>query len=170
MSRASLRQHNKLSPLSPSEPWNCRLHNCNALRPSFRKSILRSAIWGAMSGSFPRACALIAVGPTLLMAGVGVTMHAKVGRAEDCLAGPNSAAPPGSHWHYRLDRATQRKCWYVRAPGQPAQQATAPDKKGTSTSTASTPVPSGPPAAVEAAPATVSPGGAANAVKSPAPV
>src|SRR5690349_12714484 len=34
-------------------------------------------------------------------------------RAEDCLAGPNAHAPQGSHWYYRLDRATHRKCWYV---------------------------------------------------------
>jgi len=34
-------------------------------------------------------------------------------RAEDCLAGPNAQAPQGSHWYYRLDRATHRKCWYV---------------------------------------------------------
>src|SRR5215813_792411 len=105
-----------------------------------------------MFRSFPSAFALIAVGPTLLMAGVGVTVQAKFGRADDCLAAPNSAAPPGSYWHYRLDRATQRKCWYVRAPGQPAQKATAPAKKGTATSTYSTPVPSGSSPAVEAAP------------------
>jgi hypothetical protein len=36
-------------------------------------------------------------------------------RAEDCLAGPNAQAPQGSHWYYRLDRATHRKCWYVGA-------------------------------------------------------
>ena len=47
-------------------------------------------------------------------------------RADDCLAAPNSPAPQGSHWYYRLDWATQRKCWYVRAPGPPAQQAAAP--------------------------------------------
>src|SRR6516164_6539454 len=105
---------------------------------------------GAMFRSFPRAFALIAIGPTLLMAGVGITVQTEVGRADDCLAAPNSAAPPGSHWHYRLDRATQRKCWYVRAPGQPAQQAAAPAKKGTATSTDSTQVPSGPPPAAEA--------------------
>jgi hypothetical protein len=33
---------------------------------------------------------------------------------DECLAAPNSPAPPGSHWYYRSDRSTQRKCWYVR--------------------------------------------------------
>src|SRR4051812_26759337 len=31
--------------------------------------------------------------------------------AETCLAAPKGAAPQGSHWFYRLERATQRKCW-----------------------------------------------------------
>jgi hypothetical protein len=34
-------------------------------------------------------------------------------RGEDCLAGPNALAPQGSHWFYRLDRASHRKCWYL---------------------------------------------------------
>jgi hypothetical protein len=31
--------------------------------------------------------------------------------------------PPGHHCYYRTDRATHRKCWNVRLPGQPAHQA-----------------------------------------------
>jgi len=31
--------------------------------------------------------------------------------AETCLAAPKGTAPQGSHWHYRLERGTQRKCW-----------------------------------------------------------
>ena len=38
--------------------------------------------------------------------------------ADECLAKPDSQAPRGSHWYYRLDRATQRKCWYVAAEGE----------------------------------------------------
>ena len=33
--------------------------------------------------------------------------------ADECLDAPNSSAPTGSHWYYRLERSTQRKCWYV---------------------------------------------------------
>src|SRR5262249_14640505 len=43
-------------------------------------------------------------------------------RADHCLTQPKSSAPAGSRWYYRTDRATQRKCWYLRAPDQPAQQ------------------------------------------------
>jgi hypothetical protein len=37
---------------------------------------------------------------------------------DDCLAGPNVAAPQGSHWYYRVDRATQRECWYLGPEGK----------------------------------------------------
>ena len=37
--------------------------------------------------------------------------------ASDCLASPKGAAPQGQHWFYRLDRATKRQCWYLRAEG-----------------------------------------------------
>jgi hypothetical protein len=42
-----------------------------------------------------------------------------VARAADtCLSGPKGAAPKGSHWYYRIDHATKRNCWYVRAEGE----------------------------------------------------
>lgn len=37
--------------------------------------------------------------------------------ADNCLSGPKGAAPKGSHWYYRIDHATKRNCWYVRAEG-----------------------------------------------------
>jgi hypothetical protein len=37
---------------------------------------------------------------------------------EACLSGPKGAAPKGSHWYYRIDHATKRNCWYVRAEGE----------------------------------------------------
>ena len=50
---------------------------------------------------------------TLVMATNGAALA-----AETCLAGPKGAAPQGSHWHYRIDHATKRNCWYVRAEGE----------------------------------------------------
>ncbi len=32
----------------------------------------------------------------------------------ECLSEPKGASPKGQHWYYHLDRATQRKCWYLR--------------------------------------------------------
>jgi hypothetical protein len=66
---------------------------------------------------------------TPLISVVGVTLLAATARAETCLAAPNSAAREGTRWYYRLDRATQHKCWYMRAPDQPTQQAAVTGKK-----------------------------------------
>lgn len=82
-------------------------------------------VGGIMTGQIPRPFASIALVAAFLMAGVDIIVQVNPARADDCLAAPNSPTPPGSHWYYRLDRATQRKCWYVRALGSPAQQATA---------------------------------------------
>jgi hypothetical protein len=48
--------------------------------------------------------------------------------ADDCLTAPNRAPAPGSHWYYHIDRASDRKCWYlVEAPPQtPIAQAPQP--------------------------------------------
>jgi hypothetical protein len=51
-------------------------------------------------------------GVTLVIATNGVA-----GATEACLSGPKGTAPKGSHWYYRIDHATKRNCWYVRAEG-----------------------------------------------------
>ncbi len=33
--------------------------------------------------------------------------------AATCIAAPNAPAPEGSHWFYRLDHPSQRKCWHL---------------------------------------------------------
>ena len=33
--------------------------------------------------------------------------------ADDCLSKPKGLAPEGSHWYYRIDRASKRQCWYL---------------------------------------------------------
>jgi hypothetical protein len=46
---------------------------------------------------------------------------------EACLSGPKGAAPKGGHWYYRIDHATKRNCWYVRAEGEkPVASQTSP--------------------------------------------
>ena len=61
---------------------------------------------------------------TFLIVGLGVAAPTSTARAKDCLAAPNSPAPEGRWWYYRLDWPTQRKCWYLRSLGNPAQQTT----------------------------------------------
>jgi hypothetical protein len=37
--------------------------------------------------------------------------------ADECMEKPNAPAPQASHWYYRIDRATNRQCWYLGAEG-----------------------------------------------------
>jgi hypothetical protein len=36
---------------------------------------------------------------------------------ETCLSQPGGAAEPGTRWHYHIDAATQRQCWYQKRLG-----------------------------------------------------
>jgi hypothetical protein len=38
-------------------------------------------------------------------------------KADECRAKPDSSAPAGMHWYYRIDRATSRHCWYLHEQG-----------------------------------------------------
>jgi hypothetical protein len=80
-----------------------------------------------MSGQTPVKAASTALVATLLVSGVGIGVPTNTARADDCLTAPNAPAPPGSHWYYHMDRANQRKCWYVRATDQPTQNSVAQD-------------------------------------------
>jgi hypothetical protein len=50
-----------------------------------------------------------------VLAGTSLTTisHGAVPAADDCLSGPKGQAPKGSHWYYRVDRASKRHCWYI---------------------------------------------------------
>jgi hypothetical protein len=77
-----------------------------------------------MSGQVGRLIPWTAL--VVLVSGANLAMPADSARADDCRAAPSSPAPAGTHWYYRLEWATQRKCWYVRAPVRRIHQATAP--------------------------------------------
>jgi hypothetical protein len=65
------------------------------------------------TGNFSAAILIGALaGVTLVVATNGVARA-----TEACLSGPKGTAPKGSHWYYRIDHATKRNCWYVRAEG-----------------------------------------------------
>jgi hypothetical protein len=102
---------------------------------------------GVVPGTI-RAIALLAVLP---LTGLGVGAPGTVAYADDCLAAPNSTAPQGSHWCYRIDRAKKLKCWYLRALDESGQQtavgaisgiAPTPRPQSTDAPSASLPVPS----------------------------
>jgi hypothetical protein len=71
-----------------------------------------------VSGQIPsliRSIALVVA--TLPVLGMSIGTPVDAAHADDCLAAPNSPSPQGRHWYHRLDWETQRKCWYLRAPG-----------------------------------------------------
>lgn len=57
--------------------------------------------------------------------GVSAIAFAPAGHAapaETCLKAPHGAAPHGQHWYYRLERPSQRKCWYLAEKGRKIAQ------------------------------------------------
>jgi len=79
--------------------------------------------------SFPTTIAALAASLSIFSL---LPVSSPAGAAESCLAAPKSAASAGSHWFYRLDRATQRKCWRLvqqdkKAPGATARTAPQPE-------------------------------------------
>lgn len=62
--------------------------------------------------------------------------------AADCLASPKGIAPQGQHWYYRLERATKRQCWYLRAEvGKDSAKAVQTAQAATNTPTAASAAP-----------------------------
>jgi hypothetical protein len=50
-----------------------------------------------------------------VVAGIAFTLIPQAAvQADDCLAAPDGQPAPGGHWRYRIDRATNRHCWYVQ--------------------------------------------------------
>jgi len=60
--------------------------------------------------------------------------HAQTGAADDCLSAPKEGTPDGSHWYYRVDRATKRHCWYLRQVGDKLSQSRAPSYRSAKSS------------------------------------
>ena len=46
--------------------------------------------------------------------------------ADTCLSAPKGVAPQGSHWYYRIERSSNRKCWYLADKGQKVARRAAP--------------------------------------------
>ena len=57
--------------------------------------------------------------------------------ADDCLIAPKGETPDGSHWYYRIERGTQRHCWYLRAEGEKLSQTAPPNSSATAEPAAS---------------------------------
>lgn len=70
-------------------------------------------------------------------------LRAQAATADDCLTAPKGATTPGSHWYYRIDRATKRQCWYLREEtdkaGDKSTRATPPASPPASSAAAAEP-------------------------------
>ncbi len=71
------------------------------------------------------------------LAGVFAQSTYGVRAAEECLSKPNSPAPQGEHWYYRMDHANGRQCWRLGPVGLRVQK-TAPASEKRSTPAAPT--------------------------------
>src|SRR6266404_6163150 len=78
-----------------------------------------------LSRRVPTPIKSIAFVVLFLTLGAGVGGPGNSLRAEECLSAPDSPSPQGTHWNYRLDWPTQRKCWYLRAPVRSLRRAAA---------------------------------------------
>jgi hypothetical protein len=74
-----------------------------------------------------------------MLAVLFIALTPRAGGAEsagdDCVAKPNSAAPQGSHWYYRVDRTANRRCWFLGPEGLKMRQAQSPKRLLSVTST-----------------------------------
>jgi hypothetical protein len=71
------------------------------------------------TGNFATAILIGALASVTLV----VATNGAARAADACLSGPKGTAPKGSHWYYRIDHATKRNCWYVRAEAGQAASA-----------------------------------------------
>jgi hypothetical protein len=70
-----------------------------------------------------RTLALIIVAILAAVAAVPSRSSRAEPAADDCLSEPNRAPSQGTHWHYRTDRSTGRRCWYLAPQREKAAEA-----------------------------------------------
>jgi hypothetical protein len=65
--------------------------------------------------------------PAMLLAvalSAGASLAERAANAgNDCLAKPGSQAAEGRHWYYRIDRSSNRRCWYLGDVGSKVRKA-----------------------------------------------
>jgi hypothetical protein len=71
----------------------------------------------------PRTVQIVSPVTALVVFTLAVSAGGPALAAERCSAAPNRVAPEASHWYYRTNPATGRKCWFLRAQNPNAEQA-----------------------------------------------
>jgi hypothetical protein len=54
-------------------------------------------------------------------------------KADECQSRPGASTPRGSHWYYRLDRQSGRRCWYLGPANQKMRQAAPAEPRAAAT-------------------------------------
>jgi hypothetical protein len=72
-----------------------------------------------------RAAKLVSAVFAGVLAGIPIATisHGAGATADECLSGPKDQAAQGSHWHYHIDHATKRHCWYLKDEHEKLSQA-----------------------------------------------
>jgi hypothetical protein len=103
----------------------------------------------ALRSSLPEKRAAVIVARCLL-AGLLTVSSSLTTHAAGCLSAPNAESGPGTHWRYRINHATNQRCWYLKRSGQAAR----PRPSSESLATPRTPRSSAPDQAPPAEPST----------------
>jgi hypothetical protein len=84
--------------------------------PAERGTLAETGYSMSRPTQFAAPAAIAAV--TLAACAFALAPAADAAPAETCLGAPKGAAPQGSHWYYRFERPSQRKCWYLAEKGR----------------------------------------------------
>jgi len=68
------------------------------------------------------------------------TSSSAAGAADDCLSSPKGETPAGRHWYYRIDRPSNRHCWYLKEEGGKLAQSAPSNSSPSNSSPAATPI------------------------------
>jgi hypothetical protein len=85
----------------------------NAAQDDFAHLLSRFHFWdGSMKQSIPGRKILVLVA---LVATISLIGQASFSATPQCTTAPGPPAPHGMHWYYRVDRTTNRHCWYMQS-------------------------------------------------------
>ena len=107
----------ELSPMlsgfaAHSDPIHLRSKSCFQVLVEIRNEKESRLING---GDMPNRSAksIAAVFASFLASAIFLILTHGAQAAGECISAPNTAGPEGSHWYYRVERTTQRHCWYL---------------------------------------------------------
>jgi hypothetical protein len=85
---------------------------------------LAAIVFSAILSSFLAGFTHDASAQTAINAETAVETNVEA--AKDCLVAPEGQTGPGEHWYYRIERGTNRHCWYIKGAGQAVARAAPP--------------------------------------------